>query len=78
MAMGGTFLTAGRNLRRQDPETPKPAGAGGAQGEPGVSSRPTALDKSAAARDPGPVRPVATGFNGDRGHAMLGVKGRCG
>jgi len=23
-----------------------------------------------------PVRPVATGFNGDRGHAMLGVKGQ--
>ena len=51
-------------------------GVGGAQGEPGVSSKSTALDKSAAARDPGPVRPVATGFNGDRGHAMLGVQGQ--
>jgi hypothetical protein len=41
-------------------------GVGGAQGEPSVSSRFTALDKSAAARDPGPVRPVATGLNVDR------------
>ena len=42
----------------------------------GHHTRRRAGAQSTAARDPGPVRSVATGFNGDRGRAMLGVKGQ--